>query len=68
MHSTLFRIATAAAVAGGLWVVPSVGTQGQGTLGDRFSHTDRALVGGNSVGRAALIAGDDVVASAVERF
>jgi len=27
-----------------LWVVPSIGTQGMGTIGQRFSHADRALL------------------------
>ena len=27
-----------------LWVVPSIGTQGMGTIGQRFSHADRTLL------------------------
>ena len=27
-----------------LWVVPSVGTQGMGTIGQRFTHPDSVLV------------------------
>ncbi|MGI4878585.1 MAG: hypothetical protein ACRYG4_13980, partial [Janthinobacterium lividum] len=28
-----------------MWVVPSVGTQGMGTIGRRLTHPDRDLVG-----------------------
>lgn len=27
-----------------LWVMPSVGTQGMGTIGARFTHPDRGLI------------------------
>lgn len=33
-----------AVIAAALWVVPSLGTQGMGTIGKRFSHPDRDLV------------------------
>lgn len=32
------------ALAGTLWVVPSIGSQGMGTIGERFYHSDRGLV------------------------
>lgn len=31
-----------------LWVVPSIGTQGMGTIGQRFSHPDAALADGRT--------------------
>ena len=68
MRTSFFRIAAAAALAIGLWVVPSAGTQGQGTLGDRFVHADRALVGGSDDARAALRTGDSEAAAAVAHF
>lgn len=52
-----------------LWIVPSVGTRGQGTLGDRFVHADRAVVNAaaepDAAARAALARADAVVAKAV---
>ncbi|MGI4876606.1 MAG: hypothetical protein ACRYG4_03895 [Janthinobacterium lividum] len=30
-------------LAGALWVMPSVGTQGMGTMGQRYAHPDRAV-------------------------
>lgn len=27
-----------------LWVVPSIGTQGMGTIGQRYSHVDGGLI------------------------
>ena len=27
-----------------LWIVPSVGTQGMGTIGQRFTHPDNVLI------------------------
>jgi hypothetical protein len=35
---------TAIGLAAVLWVVPSIGTQGMGTIGQRFSHADRVLL------------------------
>lgn len=52
-----------------LWIVPSVGTRGQGTLGDRFAHADRAVVSTEeapaAAARAALAHADAIVAKAV---
>ena len=42
------KAALTAAVTAALWVVPSIGTQGMGTLGQRFSHPDDSLVAGVS--------------------
>nr|WP_310524373.1 hypothetical protein [Polymorphobacter sp.] len=61
----MFRIATTAALAAALWVVPSVGTRGQGTLGDRFVHADRAIVQDTAAGRAVLARADAQVVAAV---
>ena len=61
----MFRIATIAAMAAALWVVPSVGTRGQGTLGDRFVHADRAIVQDDAAGHAVLARADAQVAAAV---
>lgn len=66
MRSNVLRLSAAAALAAALWIVPSAVTQGQGTLGDRFAHADRALIGGAAVGRSALATGDSVSALAVE--
>jgi hypothetical protein len=52
-----------------LWIVPSVGTRGQGTLGDRFAHADRAVMAAeaepDAATRAALARADALVAAAV---
>lgn len=57
------KIGAVVALAAALWVVPSVGTLGQGTLGDRFIHPDRNLVPVD--GRATLVRADQEVARAV---
>lgn len=55
-----------------LWIVPSVGTRGQGTLGDRFAHADRDVMAGeaepDAAVRAALARADALVADAVSRL
>jgi hypothetical protein len=62
-----FGVTGVAALA--LWIVPSVGTRGQGTLGDRFAHADREVVAAEAApgaaARAALAHADTVVAKAV---
>lgn len=45
MTLRLKPLSIAVGMAAVLWVVPSVGTQGIGTLGQRFSHPDRRLMG-----------------------
>lgn len=70
MTSRVLQITASAVLAAALWIVPSVGTRGQGTLGDRFVHPDRALVAANPVAgvaaeRAVLVHADTVVAKAV---
>ncbi|GGE02139.1 hypothetical protein GCM10011529_05680 [Polymorphobacter glacialis] len=52
-------------LAGALWVVPSVGTRGQGTLGDRYVHPDEPLLGQGIFERAVLERGDARAAAAV---
>jgi hypothetical protein len=37
-------ILTIAVIAAALWVVPSFGTRGMGTIGQRFSHPDSELI------------------------
>ncbi len=48
-----------------LWIVPSIGTQGQGTIGQRFSHIDRALA--SDKGAPALRAADAAVEATLAR-
>jgi hypothetical protein len=45
-----------AAIAAALWVVPSFGTRGMGTIGQRFSHPDSDLVAGAETAPAASTA------------
>lgn len=59
------RMAATAMLAAMLWVVPSVGTQGQGTIGDRFVHADKGIVQDNAQGRALLTRADHAIARAV---
>jgi hypothetical protein len=70
MTSRVFQITASAVLAAALWIVPSVGTRGQGALGDRFVHPDRALVAPgpaeeNAAERVLLKRADAVVARAV---
>ena len=44
-HLRTFLVVGLAAI---LWIVPTVGTQGMGTIGQRFSHPDAALADGRS--------------------
>lgn len=64
MTERMSRIGAAAALAAALWVVPSVGTRGQGTLDDRFVHPDRTIVAGDDAD-VALARADRAVAAAV---
>ncbi len=65
---TMVRIAISASLALALWVMPSVGTRGQGTIGDRFSHADRSLVSDNAAGHALLKRADTQVALAINNL
>lgn len=65
MSVRVLKIAATSALAACLWVVPSVGTRGQGTLGDRFVHVDRDLVANTEADRAALLRADAAIAGAV---
>ena len=53
-----------------LWIVPSIGTQGMGTIGRRIVHTDAALFDTNPARRAAssslLVAADTVTETAAD--
>ena len=57
----------AASIALALWVVPSLGTQGMGTIGQRFSHPDRNIIEAPAAPGAAdlLKRADDLVKSRV---
>jgi hypothetical protein len=59
------RIMITVGLATAMWVVPSMGTHGQGTLGDRFVHVDRAVVRDDSTGHALLRNADRIAAAAV---
>ena len=65
MTSRSYQVAATVVLAAVLWVVPSGGTRGQGTLGDRFSHADLKLLAGDVGDRAALRRADVVVNAAV---
>jgi hypothetical protein len=68
MKQRAIGYAATAALAAALWIVPSVGTRGQGTLGDRFVHPDRSVVSNgepDAAARTALVRADVVVAKAV---
>lgn len=65
MTLRVFSLTATAALALGLWVVPSVGTRGQGTLGDRFVHVDRAIVSDDAAAHDSLARADHVVVAAV---
>jgi hypothetical protein len=58
-----------AAIAVALWVVPSFGTRGMGTIGARFNHPDSELVApaaGHAVATAAQLQhADDLVRAAL---
>ena len=61
----MFRVAMIASFATALWMVPSVGTHGQGTIGDRFVHADRSFVADTPSGHALLLRADHEIAAAV---
>jgi hypothetical protein len=61
----MVRIAATVALTALFWVVPSANTRGQGTLGDRFVHADRAIVGGDARARQVLARADRTAARAV---
>lgn len=63
-------VMTVLGLAAVLWVVPSMGTQGMGTIGQRFGHADRALIESGSDAaalRPALLAADAEVEAALAR-
>ena len=65
MRSRFPHVAIAAVAAVALWVVPSVGSQGQGTFGDRFAHSDRALFARDKAAEPLLKSADRQTARAV---
>lgn len=63
-------VMTVLGLAAVLWVVPSIGTQGMGTIGQRFSHADRALIETSAEGdavRTTLLGADAEVEAALAR-
>ncbi len=48
-----------------LWLVPSAGSRGQSTLGDRFSHVDETVFGSAADARLSLARADRSAATAV---
>ena len=65
MTSRAYQLVATAALAAALWVVPSVGTRGQGTLGDRFVHVDRDIVTPAPADRDVLRRADAAVGRAI---
>ena len=65
MTSRAYLITATVFFAAVLWIVPSNGTRGQGTLGDRFTHADEVLLGNSVSERAALRRADVTVNEAV---
>ena len=47
------RVSLISACTAAMWVFPSFGTQGMGTLRRASTHVDRNLVAGNDAGSAA---------------
>lgn len=68
MRPRLLSLSALSVMALGLWVMPSVGTQGQGTLGDSFVHADKAVFKSDPQSRSVLGAGDAIVARAINRL
>jgi hypothetical protein len=54
-----------AGVAAVLWVMPSEGTHGQGTLGNRFSHADTDVFGTSAAEQQSLLRADKIIFDAV---
>lgn len=59
--------AWATSIALALWIIPSLGTQGMGTIGQRYSHPDRNIIDAPSAPAAAdlLKRADELVKSRV---
>ena len=56
------------ALTGALWIVPSIGTQGMGTIGQRVTHPDAALIAdgtGRLASRDTLAKADALVEDAL---
>jgi hypothetical protein len=76
MRSSFYPVVTGVILSGVLWVIPSLGTQGMGTIGQRFAHADRGLMVEDRVlpedvkyssTREGLLRADAAVESAVGR-
>lgn len=68
MQLSVIRVVAVAGLVAAFWAVPSVGTRGQGTLGDRFAHVDRELIADSPAARASLRHADAVVTGAVAQL
>ena len=76
MRSSFYPVLTGAILSAVLWVIPSLGTQGMGTIGQRFAHADRDLMADDAMSadldsersgsvRMALLRADAAVESAL---
>lgn len=68
MRLSVIKFVAAAGLVAAFWAVPSVGTRGQGTLGDRYVHVDRDLIADSPGARASLRHADAVVTLAVAQL
>ena len=70
MSRRIVPVLAVAVLAATLWVVPSIGSQGMGTIGERYIHADRGLIGdvsGAEPARLALQRADAAVEAALGR-
>ncbi len=65
MNKRISGVAAVIGVAAALWVVPSVGTHGQGTLGNRLVHADQDVIAATAQAQASLVRADHLVSDAV---
>ncbi len=68
MNKRISSVAVTVCLAVVLWVIPSVGTHGQGTLGNRFAHADQDVIAATPRGQASLVRADHLVSDAVARL
>ncbi len=68
MRLSVIKFVAVAGLVAAFWAVPSVGTRGQGTLGDRFVHVDRDLLADSPGARLSLRHADALVTGAVAQL